>query len=75
MIMSEMAEMWIFDLALKPHLKLFLVYLIKTESPFNNGLIYFDEIDSIMIILIILIILIIFNNNSINNILIPKTLK
>ena len=60
MIMSEMAEMWIFDLALKPHLKLFLVYLIKTESLFNNGLIYFDEIDSI---------------KKVNNTLIPKTLK
>ena len=60
MIMSQMAEMWIFDLALKPHLKLFLVYLIKTESLFNNGLIYFDEIDSI---------------KKINNTLIPKTLK
>ena len=60
MIMSQMAEMWIFDLALKPHLKLFLVYLIKTESLFNNGLIYFDEIDSI---------------KKVNNTLIPKTLK
>ena len=52
--------MWIFDLALKPHLKLFLAYLIKTESLFNNGLIYFDEIDSI---------------KKVNNTLIPKTLK
>ena len=57
MIMFEMAEMWIFDLALKPHLKLLLVYLIKRESHFNNGLIYFDEIDSIM---------------KVNNTLIPR---
>lgn len=46
--MSEISRMQIRDLYIKVPLKLFQVDLIKTQYPFNNRIITFDEIHFIM---------------------------